>query len=386
MFTSLSTGPSLLARSRPDLGRAPDARRVARRLAGSGLLQSLTAPHGVERYLELLLPGFSLHDRRAEIVDVRRPTPTSVTLRLRANELWRGFQAGQFASLTVEIDGVRRTRCYSPASSQHAGEGELEFTVRSHPEGLVSRYLREHAHPGMMVELAQPDGDFVLPTPRPERLLLISGGSGITPVMSMLRTLRDEAHHAPVTFLHYARHEREVAYRAELDELASRHRNVRVAFVYTREPGNRLHRHLERAQLRALDRCYRQAEVYVCGPPGLIEATRSLWARDGHEERVHSESFLPPRLLATPGEASGSVRFAASGVEIAAGPLTLLEQAEQAGLSPAYGCRMGICHTCTCRKRAGQVRNVYSGELSSCEEEEIQICVSVPAGNIELDL
>ena len=361
-------------------------RGLARRLAGSSLLGALTAPHGVDRYLELVLPSFSLHDLRAEVVEVRCRTPDSVTLRLRPNGLWRGFIAGQSVSLTVEIDGVRRTRCYSPATSEHAGDGELELTIRVHPEGLVSRYLRAHAHPGMIVELAQPGGDFVLATPRPERLLLISGGSGITPVMSMLRTLCDEGHDAPVTFLHYARHEHEVAYRTELEELASLHANVRVAFVHTRGRAGDLHGHLTRAQLHAIDRRYRQAEVYVCGPPGLIAATRALWASDGLPERVHCESFLPTRVRATPGEAHGSVRFATSDVEVAGGAMTLLEHAEQAGLTPAYGCRMGICHTCTCRKLTGQVRNINSGELSSSEENDIQICVSVPVGDVELDL
>ena len=237
MFTSVLTGPLLLAPSRLGFGRAADARRLVHRLAGSSLFEALTAPRAWRRPLPrvVAVPGFSLHDLRAEIVEVRRPTRRSVTLRLRPNEVWRGFHAGQFVSMTVEIDGVRRTRCYSPASSQHATDGELEFTVRSHPEGLVSRYLREHAHPGMVVELAQAAGDFVLPAPRPERLLLISGGSGITPVMSMLRTLCDEGHDAPVTFLHYARHTREVAYGAEADELlqAPSQRACRVC-VYAR--------------------------------------------------------------------------------------------------------------------------------------------------------
>lgn len=80
------------------------------------------------------------------------------------------------------------------------------------------------------------------------------------------------------------------------------------------------------------------------------------------------------------------MRFAASAVEIAGGGMTLLEAAEHAGLAPAYGCRMGICHTCTCRKLSGQVRNVTSGELSSREAQEIQICVSAPVGDVELDL
>lgn len=381
MFTDLQRG----SRER-DAGRGHGSRGLARRLAGSSLLGALAAPHGVDRYLELVLPSFSLRDVRAEVLEVRYPTPNSVTLRLRPNRLWRGFRAGQSVALTVEIDGVRRTRCYSPAVSEREGVGEFELTVRVHPDGLVSRHLRAHAHPGMVVELARPGGDFVLATPRPERTLLISGGSGITPVMSMLRTLCDEGHEAPVTFVHYARHEHEVAYRAELEELASLHANVRVAFACTRERGGDLHGHLTRRQLQAVDRDSLQAEAYVCGPPGLIAATRALWARDGRAEHVHSESFLPTRVRATPGDASGSVRFATSDVEVAGGAMTLLEHAEQAGLTPAYGCRMGICHTCTCRKLTGQVRNVNTGELSSVEENDIQICVSVPVGDVELDL
>jgi stearoyl-CoA 9-desaturase NADPH oxidoreductase len=386
MFTDLASRALLLAPSGPARGRAPVARRLARRVAGSGLLEALTAPHGVDRYLELVLPSLSLHDPRAEIVGVARPTARSLMLRLRPNEVWRGFRAGQFVSMTVEIDGVRRTRCYSPASSQHASDGELELTVRTHSKGLVSRHLREHAHPGMVVELAQADGDFVLPETRPEHLLLISGGSGITPVLSILRTLCDEGHEAPVTFLHYARHERELTHRRELDELARRHRNVRVAYAHTRDGAGRLRGHLTRTQLRAVDRRYREAETYVCGPPGLVEATRTLWRADGQEQRLHSESFLPPSIVPMAADAGGSVRFAASGIEVPAAPMTLLAQAERAGLTPVYGCRMGICHTCTCRKLAGAVRNINTGQLSSQEEEDIQICVSVPAGDVALDL
>jgi len=262
----------------------------------------------------------------------------------------------------------------------------VELTIRSHPQGLVSRYLCERARAGMVVELTQARGDFVLPTPRPERLLLISGGSGITPAVSMLRTLCDEDHEGPVTFLHYARRRREVPYAAELDVLAARHGNVRIGHVYTREPESRPSGHISRAQLRALDGRYRDAEVYVCGPSGLIDGTRALWAREGREQQVHSESFLAPRVPAVPGEPGGDVSFTASGVQLPASGATLLEQAERAGLSPAYGCRMGICHTCTRRKLGGRVRNIHSGELSSLEEEDVQLCVSVPAGDVVLDL
>lgn len=353
-----------------------------RRLVASETLQALAAPHGVERYVELLTGEFSVAEPRARIVAVGHPTPRSVTLRLAVNEAWRGFRAGQFLPVTVDVDGVRRTRCYSPANSQHAGDRELELTVRVHPQGLVSRFLAERAKPGLVLRLGQASGEFVLPEPRPPRLLLLSGGSGITPVMSMLRTLCDEDHGGPVTFLHYARTAGDVAYRAELDKLACRHRNLSIAYVYTRQGAGG---HLTRARLRAVERSYREAEVYVCGPPGLIAAARAVWACDGQAERVHSESFLAQRPPAAAHATGARVRFAASGIETA-GTGTLLERAEQAGLSPAYGCRMGICHTCTTRKLAGRVRNLSSGALSTGEPQDIQLCVSVPDGEVELDI
>lgn len=359
--------------------------RVGSRLARSGLLQALAAPHGVERYVELLAPSFSLREGRAEVVSVRR-SAGSVTLGLRANDRWRGFLAGQFAPVTVEVDGVRRTRCYSPAGSQHAAGGELELTVRRHEDGLVSRHLHDTARPGMVLGLGEPAGEFVLPDPRPQRLVLISGGSGITPVMSMLRTLCEEGHGCPVAFLHFARTPADVVYDRELERLCAAHRNVSMRVVYTREPPGGHRGHLSRAHLRALDEAHADADVYVCGPPGLVATTRRLWSDARQPQRVHVESFLPPSPPPTARESRSSVRFLASEIEVTDDGATLLEQAERAGLSPAHGCRMGICHTCTTCKRAGRVRDVRSGELSGSGSDAIQLCVSVAAGDVELEL
>jgi ferredoxin-NADP reductase len=361
----------------------PSPRSVARSVVASPLLDALTAPHGVDRYLELVRPTFSLRELRAEVVHVRRQTTDSVTLRLRPNRQWRGFAAGQSLAVTVEIDGVRRTRSYSLANSQHAADGCLELTVRAHPHGLVSRHLYDTARPGLVLALAPAAGDFVLPARRPDRLLLVSGGSGITPVLSMLRTLCDEDRVPAVTFLHYARDERSAPYRAELAALVQRHPNVRVVHVYTE---GRRRRHFSRAQLNRLAPDALGAPAYVCGPPALVQAVRRVWTREGAAERVFHESFLPVRVQPVPGDASGTVSFHATGTSVASSGVTLLEQAEAAGLRPLHGCRMGICHTCTCRKLAGQVRNVHTGELSSAEPEDIQICVSVPAGDVQLDL
>src|SRR5450759_3365694 len=124
------------------LAGATSPRALARRLLHSRLREALTYPHGVDRYVELVRPLLLARDIRAEVTAVRHQTPKSVTLTLRPNENWRGLRAGQFVGVSVEVDGVRLTRPYSPASSEHAQHGTLELTVSTHPEGRVSRHLR----------------------------------------------------------------------------------------------------------------------------------------------------------------------------------------------------------------------------------------------------
>ncbi len=343
---------------------------------------ALTYPHGVDRYVELVSPLLLERDVRARVTDVRRQTPRSVTLTLRPNENWRGIRAGQFISLAAQVDGVTLTRPYSPAGADHAGE--LELTVSTHPEGRLSRHLREHARPGMTVGLSQAQGEFVLPTPRPERVLLISGGSGITPVMAMLRTLCGEGYSGEIGFLNYARSAELALYGPELAALAARRPGLRVARGYTRGGRARQGR-FDREHLDAVCDDHAGAAAFVCGPPPLIDAVRRLWALDGLPA-PSVETFTPPPLPLDPAGATGTVRFARSGRDGENSGLVLLEQAEDAGLRPDHGCRMGICNTCSCRKVSGTVRNLLTGEASRRTDEDIRICVSVPVGDVVLDL
>jgi stearoyl-CoA 9-desaturase NADPH oxidoreductase len=364
---------------------SPSPRGLRRRLLHSSLLEALAYPHGVDRYVELVRPLLVKRDVRAEVTAVRHQTPKSVTLALRPNENWSGLRAGQFVGVSVEIEGVRETRPYSPAGSQHAADGALELTVSTHPEGKVSRYLRDHARPGMIVGLSQAEGDFVLPDQRPERVLLISGGSGITPVMALLRTLCDEGFAGEIGFLNYARSRELALYGAELDRLAERHAELRVARGFTRGRGQPLSGRFRREHLRAVIRDHSSAATFVCGPPALIDSVRAVWSHDGLAEPA-VESFTPPALSFDTDSAEGTVSFAASGRQAANSGLPLLEQAEDAGLTPDHGCRMGICNTCSCRKTAGTVRNVITGELSTAADEQIRICVSVPVGDVVLNI
>jgi stearoyl-CoA 9-desaturase NADPH oxidoreductase len=365
---------------------ASTSRRLERRILGSGILDLLAGPPGVDGYLEQVRPTWVVGACRAEVVGAQRSTPESVTLTIRANRAWEGFEAGQFIQLGVEIDGAWRERCYSPASVAGLGR-ELELTVTRHADGLVSNFLFANARPGMILGLRQAAGDFRLPDRRPDRILLISAGSGITPVMSILRTLCAERHRGPITFLHYAPDPERAIYRDELERLAATHPNLRLVRSYTRAPGaGEADGHFSPTQLAAVEPRHAAAEAFACGPPGLLDAVGEAWREAGLCARLHTESFVPPSLAEPSGAAEGAVEFEGSGVQVTNSGASLLEQAEQAGLSPQFGCRMGICHTCSCRKTAGRVKNLSTGEISSSDDEEIQICVSAPLGDVVVDL
>ena len=347
----------------------------------TNLLEGLATPHGVDRYLELLHPMLTVREPRAEITEVRRSTSDTVTLTLRPNRCWRGFTAGQYVRVTVDIDGIRRSRCYSPSCSQHAADGRIELTVKAHEHGLVSRFLHADARPGLVVGLSQAEGTFTLPPRRPPGIVLISGGSGITPVLSMLRTLCDEGHSGEITFLHFAPTEADVPQLGALRRLAAGHANVRLVLAYTSNG-----EYFSRERLAAAAPGYARARTYLCGPQGLMRAVRELFVAEGLGERLHTEEFGPPPVPPSDLPASGLVSFRRSDVATANSGATLLEQAESAGLRPEHGCRMGICFSCTQIKRAGQVRNIRTGDTSSEEDEEIQLCISVPVGDVTIDI
>jgi ferredoxin-NADP reductase len=349
-------------------------------------LDSLATPHGVDRYLEWIRPTWTLHQGRATLMRVSRSAPGSVTLELRPNRSWAGFAAGQYVELSVEIDGVRHTRCYSPAGSAHRSS-ELELTVALHPEGKVSRWLHQHAQPGQVFDLGPARGDFVLPEPRPERVLLISGGSGITPVLSMLRTLCDEGQVGPVTFLHYAASRAAMPHAKELAALAARHANVRVVRVFREDPeAGDLRGRFSRDQLVAAEPEFGSARTFVCGPDRLMDAVRRIFEAEGLAERLHAESFTPPRYEVHPDDSGGRVYCERSDVEVDGDGRTLLELAEAAGLRPAYGCRRGICHTCVRHMSAGRLRHAVTGATLNATDVDVQLCVHAPAGDVHIDL
>jgi ferredoxin-NADP reductase len=342
-------------------------------------LESVLTPHGVDRYLELIHPMLAVHEQRALITDARRITSDSISLTLRPNRAWRGFVAGQYVQLGVTIGAVRHSRCFSPASSQHRADGRVELVVKAHPDGFVTRWLFANARPGLVVALSPAAGMFTLRTPRPDRVVLISGGSGITPVLAMLRTLVDEGHRGQVAFLHYAHSQADVPHLAELRAIARAHGNVQVVLAGTRQVDTQSDVH-GRFHERHLPAWHAEADTFVCGPRSLQAAVRAHY---GDTARVHTEQFtLAPRR--SDDSPNGRIRFGDVVVENSGA--TLLEQAEAAGLHPDYGCRMGICFTCPKVKRTGCTRDVRNGELHTEPDAPVQLCVSVPVGDVDIEL
>ncbi|MEV6771922.1 ferredoxin reductase [Nocardia sp. NPDC051030] len=345
------------------------------------LVQTLTTPHPLDRYLELVHPTLTLRDMRAEITHVRRSAVGSVTLTLRPNRKWAGHQAGQYVQVGVVIDGVRQTRCYSPVNAQGRRDRHIELTIKAHPGGLVSNYLHEEAIPGMTVDLAPASGVFHLPEQRPDKLVLISGGSGITPVLSMLRTLANEGHRGRVLFLHYNRSPEWVPHRAELEAIAMQHSNIQVEFRYPelqRDPS------FSYDELERLAPWFSSAHTYLCGPGGLMKAVRTVYEAEQLSERLHMEEFTLTAAPADPATVEGDVTFSGSVITTANTGASLLEQAESAGLTPDYGCRMGICFSCTAVKRSGCTRNLRTGELDADPDQSIQLCINAPVGDVDI--
>lgn len=360
---------------------------VAESLLRSKVVAALAWPHRVDRYVELVNPMWAASDVRARVIDVRRENPASeaaqvATITLQPTSTWRGHMAGQHVTVGLEVPGSKRlTRTFS-ISSAASGPGEqFTLTIRANPEGEVSKRL-VNAEVGQLLHLGQAEGEFVLPgtpaTPSPHPILMITGGSGITPAMSMLRTLLRDGYdgHAgrKVIFMHYARSPEDQIFAAELEEIAADDNGVAVHLFY----GEQL---FSQSTLQALVPNYAQMATYACGPQGLIELVQAAYA---DSDQLHVEFFKLPSHAS--GEAGGSILFADSELEVDNSGAPILIQAEAAGLTPESGCRMGICFSCVAHKAEGRVRNVLTGAESDLPDEEIRICVSAPLGNCTINL
>jgi stearoyl-CoA 9-desaturase NADPH oxidoreductase len=343
----------------------------------------------VEMLLRTIDPTLSLRAVRARVVSVRPETHDVTTFVLRPNARFRGFRAGSYVTLSLDIEGQRVERSYS-ISSAPSDDGSFAITVKRVPGGRVSNYLCERLRVGDVLELSAPTGQFVLPRELPAELLMISAGSGITPVMSMLRQLARERPSTRVTFLHFARTPHDIVFHEELLRIASEWPALRLGFCVEEAPERSTYARgrFREELLTEMAPNYRELDTFLCGPSGFMRSVVQTFESQGADlAKLRYERFSADFDATQFLEHTQVVRFVRSGTEVLSSrPQTILQQAESAGVVVDAGCRAGNCGTCRSLKRCGVVVDVTTGRESGSGEEFIYPCVSVPKGTVEVVL
>ena len=359
-----------LSSARPVLGRLRD--RVIR------VAELATTPLLPSDYLDLVDPLRSGAALRGRIEAVLPETRDAATIVIRPGRDWLPHTAGQYVRIGIDIDGVRQWRAYSITSVLGRADGRFTITVKAIPGGKVSNHLVHRVQPGTVVQLDQATGDFVLPEERPAKALFVTAGSGVTPVMGILRN--HVAEHDDVVVVHSAPTAEDVIFGAELRELA-RTGQIRLVERHTGTAGL-----LDAAALAELVPDLAERSTWACGPVGLLEALEEHWVAAGIPDLLYTERFRP-RVLVT-GE-GGTVSFGRSGRSLEVdGATPILDAAEEAGLLMPSGCRMGICYGCVLPLREGAVRHLRTGEVTTAAPGDgvlVQTCISAAAGACDID-
>ena len=363
----------------PERGSEVALPRLAR-LAVRGL-GYFTWPLKIDDYLELITPLWSVEERRGRIERVHRETEDAVTVFITPGFRWVGHQPGQYVRIGFDVEGKRQWRAYSLSSDAARPDGQITITVKRTDNGVVSRFLSSPQAAGSIVTLGGVEGEFTLPSPAPPKLLFLTAGSGVTPVMAMLRSLTRQRDAFPdVLHVHSARTADEAIFGKDLAALADRQPGYRVTQRATSEEGR-----FEPAALDDVCPDWRERETYACGPGSMLDAIREHFDGADASDRLHVESFEHMLLNGATGE-GGTITFAGSDITAECdGSTAILDAGEDAGATLPYGCRMGICHTCTGTLTDGAVRDLRTGDVTRAGTE-IRTCVNSPDGDITLDL
>ena len=350
----------------------------------------VTTPLLPDDYLQLANPLWSARELRGRVLEVRRETEDSATLVIKPG--WGfsfDYQPGQYIGIGLLVDGRWRWRSYSLTSTPvEAGAGRtavsrssrtITITVKAMPEGLLSSHLVGGVAPGTIVRLQAPQGNFVMPDPAPASVLFLTAGSGITPVMSMLRTLERRDQITDIAHLHSVPTADDLMFGDELAEQTRRHPNYRLDVRATRTEG--------RLDLNTLDAQvpdWKTRQVWACGPEGMLAEAEKVWTAAGIRDRMHLERFAVTR--AAPHGAGGTVTFARADKSVSVdGATPLMDAGEQVGVQMPFGCRMGICQSCVVSLVDGHVRDLRTG-VEHEPGTRIQTCVSAAAGDCTLDV
>lgn len=314
---------------------------------------------------------------------------------------------GQYMTLTLNINGTTVKRSYTIASSP-SQRGHVELTIKRNPEGLVSRYMHDELQVGDKIRIGAPGGKFFFDDHQSKAVVLIAGGVGITPLMSITRYLTDRSWHGTIYFINAVRSQDDKIYEAELSNLAHRFENLRVLTYYSQSkppagiaiPSERWQEksgYINAADLSAFVPNLNELPIFLCGPDPMMQAVRKAIVSLGvADEKISTEEFVspkatnisnqtstpaPPEDTELPNSLTSTITFATSNqmVDVDAST-TILEAAEQAGVTLPWECRSGICGQCKVRCTTGRVRMDSRDALSRGEEANgyILACQSHP--------
>jgi ferredoxin-NADP reductase len=362
-----------------ETGAKPNVPRLQRVVLRA--VRTFATPLLPDDYLELINPLWSTRELRGRIERIDQVTDHAATVLIRPGYRWSGHRAGQYVRIGLDIRGVRHWRAYSLTSEPDRPDGWISITPKLVEGGVVSPYLVRHGRPGTLVSLGGVEGDFILPDPSPEKLLFVSAGSGITPIMSMLRSLRRHGEVRDVVLLHSARTPKEVIFGAELRGLAKSFSGFRLHEQHTSSMGRLLPEHLDE-----LCSDWRKRETFASGPGPMLDALTEHWERHGLLEQLHMERFQPKLGVGETGD-GGTITFLKSDCQVEAdGTRPILVCGEEAGLTLPFGCREGICHTCVGTLRSGRIRDLRNGEVGGQDGRSVRTCINAPEGPVEIEL
>ena len=345
-----------------------------------GLAARATTPLLPDDYLKLLNPLWTARELRGEIVDVRNETADSATVTIKPG--WgfsADYQPGQYVGIGLRVEGRWHWRSYSLTSVPVRDKKLITITVKATPEGFLSSHLVDGVRPGTIVRLAAPKGDFALPDPPPPKILFVSAGSGITPLMAMLRSLAARAQSPDIVHLHSAPTAEDVIFHDELRDLEVSEAGYRLHLQLTKQDGK-----LDFDNLEDLVPDWRDRPTWACGPTPMLDTVEALWDSAGLSDNLHMERFTIART--DKGGEGGTVTFAISDKTIEIdGATSLLEAGEKVGIQMPFGCRMGICQTCVLPLEDGYVRDFRSGDEHGAGDR-INTCVSTASGDCTLKI
>jgi ferredoxin-NADP reductase len=341
--------------------------------------ERVTTPLVPSDYLDVIDPLRSGAALRGRIVAVNSETRDAVTLVIKTGRGWRTHVPGQYVRIGIDVDGVRQWRAYSLTSETSRRDGCITITVKAIPNGVVSNHLVRKAAAGTLVHLDQAAGEFTLGPQPPAKTLFLTAGSGITPVMGMLRNMTDLD--TDVVVVHSAPTAADVIFGDELRRLARQGR-IRLMERYTDVDGM-----LDVTRLHDIVDDIVDRQTWACGPVGFLDALERRWETDGLADQLHTERFRPSVHVTGDG---GTITFAKTGTVVdAEGSQTLLHAGEAAGVLMPSGCRMGICFGCVAPLRQGSVRDLRTGDITTAAEGDgiqIQTCISAAAGDCDIEL